>query len=133
MEMHVGSKQGTSEPARKSVPVDQGDFVITDKAIYFGGMHEVFHLLFEKIGALNRIGSDGIVILKDSSAATSAKPWALYFPDAWFAYQLLTTLMQSEDDEDGTSKPPLATIRSLIKDSKGNVVNPKKGTEVESR
>ncbi|WP_156898214.1 tudor domain-containing protein [Methylocapsa acidiphila] len=94
---HAGRKHGVSVPRMQRVQVDSGAFAITDKAIYYGGAHKAFRIPHDKIVSVEEM-SDGITILKDSSSSAATKPWALYLPDAWFAYRLLMHFAPSENN-----------------------------------
>ena len=73
------------------VLLDEGELLITTKAIYFGGLKQALHLPYSSILRLESL-ADGIGIYQHHGTGKVLIPASLGFDDGWFFYNLIAAL-----------------------------------------
>jgi hypothetical protein len=86
----TGAFKGHAVEYTERVHIDTGQFVITNKNIYFAGPKKSIRIPYAKIVSFEPF-SDGIGITRD---AATAKPQIFVTGDGWFTYNLATNLSQ---------------------------------------
>jgi|SRR5579875_166830 len=91
---------GTSVPRSQQtglVPVDTGEFLVTTKALYFGGQKDTFRIPFSSILRLESF-ADGVGVYENYGGGKVFIPFTLGFDDGWFFYNLVAALVAQAAD-----------------------------------
>ena len=85
---------GTSAPKAQQtglVPVDEGELLISTRAIYFGGQRQTFKIAHSSILRLESF-RDGFGVHENYGSGKAFIPYSLGFDDGWFFVNLLSAL-----------------------------------------
>jgi len=113
----VGDYKGHPVQITERVRVDEGNFIITTKHLYFNGKTKSFRVPYSKIVAFYPY-SDGIGICQDKA---NAKLQIFETPETWFVYNAVTLLSKKnlEVSPQATSKSEEKVYTKKVCASKG--------------